>query len=222
LGRRNYFESIHTPTKVALRTVKCSATTSKDFGFKIAGMKVFQHPNDRVIVRQKAWGNQLKRKEAVQAIEMYLHNGNRTRVDVIPQILSKLNVLVAALEAQKTFSFVASSVLLIYEGDCTHTAMDHPVDLRLIDFDHTVVHPDCSAKDIADAVFGLRSISCVLKRILFREKMSRSETLLVNPSSRASSFKTTPEEWDTETVSETEPAMFSTKLLPNNNDHDIM
>jgi len=209
LGRRNYLEGVHSPYKVLLRTVKCSATTAKDFGIRVAGMKVFRAGADNYIVRQKAWGNQLKRKDLHKAIHMYLHDGVRTRVDVIPRLINRLKTLVSALEDQTTFSFIASSVLLIYEGDTSDEVEQH-VDVRLIDFDHTLTHDDGTAQDIAGVIFGVRSLIRLLKKLLYREQMCRSETDIF--SFRAHLVGGALD--GGETVSATEPAIFSEKHLP--------
>jgi len=96
-------EGVHSPYKVLLRTVKCSATTAKDFGVRVAGLKVYRPPTSNYVVRQKTWGNQLKRKDLHKAIHMFLHDGVRTRVDVIPMFINKLKALASALEEQNTF-----------------------------------------------------------------------------------------------------------------------
>jgi len=215
LGRRNYLEDIHTPYKVLLRTVKSSATTAKDFGFRVGGLKVYRPRTASFVVRQKAWGNQLKRKDLHKAIHMYLHDGVRTRVDVIPHLITRLKSLANALEKQTTFSFMASSVLLIYEGDSTsEQAVDHQrIDVRLIDFDHTMIR-DGNAKDIAGVIFGVKNLIRVLKRLLFSEQMSHSETDILAFRQTTTREKVTSDADGAETVSAAEPAVFSERHLP--------
>jgi hypothetical protein len=208
LGRRNYLEGVHSPYKVLLRTVKCSATTAKDFGVRVAGLKVYRPPTANYVVRQKAWGNALKRKDLHKAINLYLHDGLRTRVDVLPMFINKLKALALAIEEQTTFSFMASSVLLIYEGD-TSDEVEQKADVRLIDFDHTTIHDDGSAQDIAGVIFGIRSLVRILKKILYTEQMSRSETDVFNLRSHKNK-----DDGDVGTTSAVEPSVFSERHLP--------
>jgi len=210
LGKLNYLEGVHEPYKILLRTVKCSATTAKDFGMRVAGLKVYRPHTLNYVVRQKTWGNQLKRKDFHKAINMYLHNGVRTRVDVIPHFIDRLKLLSEALKQQATFSFMASSILLIYEGN-TSDDVDQHIDIRLIDFDHTMVSKDGSAQDVAGVVFGVKSLIHILKKILFSEQMSHSESNLYNLRAGESATVSIEEQ----AASATEPSFLAQRHLPN-------
>jgi len=106
---------------------------------------------------------------------------------------------------------MASSVLLVYEGDTSDDIEQH-VDLRLIDFDHTQIHEDGTARDTAGVIFGVRSLIRLLKKILFAEQMSRSETDVFN----LRSARSVEEKYDDAgaTTSAVEPSVFGERHLP--------
>ena len=65
-------------------------------------------------------------------------SGEVNRVDVIPDILAKLQLFLSWFQMQTTLRLFATSLLIVYEGapanqDDTTT----PVDIRLVDFAHT-------------------------------------------------------------------------------------
>jgi len=72
-----------------------------------------------------------------------------------------------------------------------------------------MIHPDGNAQDIAGVTFGVKSLIRLLKKILYREQMSRSATDVFNLRFGRAEDDTSP---DTETASEpasAEPHPFS-------------
>jgi len=69
------------------------------------------------------------------AFEFFL-SGCTFKREVTTLLINELEKLKKAILTQQKFSFLGSSVLLIYEGDINAGVM---VDVRLIDFDHATV-----------------------------------------------------------------------------------
>ena len=64
--------------------------------------------------------------------------GEVNRVDVIPEIIRKLQVFLGWFRTQTSLRLFATSLLIVYEGTPAHQGEPTmPVDIRLVDFAHT-------------------------------------------------------------------------------------
>jgi len=123
------------PKKVATMTAKCKATTSGCMGFRLCGMKVYNMTTGNYAYRDKYFGRRIKPHEVWEAVEMFFHNGDRVRVEMIPLMLEEVFGLLEVLQICDRHRFFSTSLLLIYEGDATK---EHRVTVKLIDFARTM------------------------------------------------------------------------------------
>jgi len=168
MGRKNYSKLIHDQRTINNRKVKCSATTAKDFGFRLSGVRAYHPFTKSYVIRHSDFGNHLTETTLERAIDMFLNDGLRTRIEIISPLIKKLSDLHEALQKQSRFEFLASSILLIYEGDyqLIHEADALKVDARLIDFDHLIIKEDNSPLDDYSGIkYGVASLIQVLKNI---------------------------------------------------------
>jgi len=153
---------------------KAQETTTHEFGVRVDGIRVYKPLSAEFLVRKQDYGW----KHSVEDnLRLFLDNGDNVRTDLIPYFVAKLEKLFKVLfKHSKSFNFLQSSLLLIYEGDVSRSSPPSspqintaarisegavageedlaaavesvtfdddwcPVDVRLIDFDHT--HTTC-------------------------------------------------------------------------------
>lgn len=154
LGIRHHDDDASSEKQARL-TARATATTSRVTGIRVTGMRTLKYQHHHQHSQQqlphhnhihinpifehtdKQHGRSLAKHELPAATRWFLHDGHSTRLDVIPTIVQKLTTLIQALSQQTDFFFYAVSLLIIYEGDI-HTDHSTCVDIRLIDFAHTV------------------------------------------------------------------------------------
>lgn len=68
----------------------------------------------------------------------YLHQGAETRFDLVPVILSRVEQIRQWLQNQKQYRLYATSLLFVYEGDVHDGEDPVAIDVRMVDFAHTV------------------------------------------------------------------------------------
>lgn len=99
--------------------------------------------------------------------EYFRHNDameNAThRIDVIPQLLSKLLQIRTLFEKQTVFRFIASSLLFVYEGD---TSAPFQVDVRIIDFAHVQIFEHGEGQIDVGFLKGLNNVIGILEGFL--------------------------------------------------------
>jgi len=185
LGNRTYRDEMDN-TLIAQRKVKCSATTARTSGFKISGLRVYQPINERYLIRRFIRRNRLITDEDTSLkkhLSLFLYDGVKYRLDLVKSFLVKLQGLYDALDKCPQFDFMASSVLLIYEGDISHK---HSVDVRLIDFDHTIIRDDSSITfDQAGIRFGLRSVMNSFRKILYWSSKRKNTIYCFKPKDKS-------------------------------------
>lgn len=170
LGRRNYIkQNDYSTQKKKWMDIKCTATTSAKLGFRLSGAQVYKPSLEKYAIRKSKFGNRLSESQVISALEFFLNDGIRTRYELLPFFISRLRKLVNALADTSHLDFVASSLLLIYEGECCSTT-SRPTrsnssttlkqDVRLIDFDHTVVKDSNSLlqQDSSEVIFGIQTL----------------------------------------------------------------
>ncbi|KAL6058532.1 Guanylyl cyclase-activating protein 1 [Balamuthia mandrillaris] len=134
IGFRGHDDQAST-TKVLQQKALCAMTTSSTLGFRMCGMRAWQHDGE-YIVRDKLWGSKLKENTMKGALVQFLDNGKEVRFELIGPWLQKLRKIEKWFEHQKDFHFYSSSVLLIYDGKADRSSTQH-LDVRLVDFAHT-------------------------------------------------------------------------------------
>jgi hypothetical protein len=175
---------------------KAHETTTHEFGVRVDGIRVYKPRSAEFTVRKQDYGW----KHSVEDnLRLFLDNGDVIRTDLIPHFVAKLEKLFKVVfKHTKSFNFLQSSLLLIYEGDVSRSPPSSPqintaarvsegavageenvaaavegvefdddwcpVDVRLIDFDHT--HTTCckfgdhEEEDVGDCgcTVGIKSL----------------------------------------------------------------
>lgn len=165
IGVRHYDDDA-SPEKRRRHILKAKNTTTGSMGMRITGMQVYRGEGN-YIFRDKYHGRSLKDKDLMPELMWFFSNGEEVRVDVLDVILAKLKVLAEHMEAQRSFKFYSSSLLLTYEGD---TALPPCPQLKMIDFAHTQ-----SSKGETDEGynFGIRNLISLLEQGRSKEPASQ-------------------------------------------------
>lgn len=108
------------------------------------------------------------------ALYKYFHNGFQLNEDMIDDVIARLRLLINAVERSPSFRFYGTSLLIIHEGYTSRSVKRCPVEVRLIDFAHTIC--DYSTYDINTKPRSSSSPS-VLK------SSSADQITTINPSS---------------------------------------
>jgi len=180
LGQKNYTEARHDPEVIQKRRILMNATTAAEFGFRISGIRVFRPMLGNYLVRNSIHATRMLSNldgTLMSAIKAYVNDGARVRLSLVEEFAKKIEALGVALAAQSSFDFMASSVLLIYEGDISvdGDTDEECVDVKLIDFDHTIL-TDSKADD-SGVVVGVQSLAGLFRELANSIRMSQSTVL---------------------------------------------
>lgn len=173
IGTRHYDDDA-TPEKRHRHIEKANRTTSAKCGMRYTGMQVFKREvcGGRVGILEttdKYHGRELKEHDLVPEATWFFHDGFDVRLDCVEMMLERLLELRRFIFNQHHFFFYSSSLLLVYEGALSDVAPLR-VDVRMIDFAHTVLsngHRDDGY------VKGVSYLIHVLSQILSNEQSSR-------------------------------------------------
>jgi hypothetical protein len=107
-------------------------------------MQVYQVDYGGFLWYDKYYGRKMDEDGLKRALHQYFRNGTQLNEDIIDDVISRLKLLSNAVEKSPSFRFYGTSLLIIHEG-CTknnNLSKDSnkrcPVDVRLIDFAHTI------------------------------------------------------------------------------------
>ena len=157
----------------------CKYPLQAEVGLRITGMRVFEGESasggergggasggasGEYRVLGRAFGLGLRDRAAlVSGFSEFLRDARRgcVRTELVAPLLRRVREIEAWVEAQREFRFIGSSLLFVYEG--SEAQDDEPgIDVRLIDFAHTVLRT--GARDDGVLV-GLRSVAEALQSI---------------------------------------------------------
>ncbi|XP_075525646.1 inositol hexakisphosphate kinase 1-like [Dermacentor variabilis] len=190
MGTRQYADDASEEKRRSL-DAKTAATTSSPLGLRICGMQVYQQNLGYYKCHNKYFGRSLNVEGFRQTLYHFLHDGIRFRFDILLPLIDRLQSLTEAIEQLESFRFYTSSLLILYEGkgpdgnsnDCseapppppkesvfTKKQPPPPVDIRMIDFAHSVYSPKDKGPD-EGYLFGLRNLVTQLQ-ILKQDNLS--------------------------------------------------
>lgn len=172
IGTRHYDDDA-SEAKRQRHIWKAKSTTSARCGVRYTGMQTFKRDphfarssKGALEHRDKYLGRTLTEPDLVPWATWFFHDNHRVRIDCVQMILDKIRTLRANLDCQRHFFFYSSSLLLVYEGALDDIAAPR-VDVRMIDFAHTVRSKGCRDDGY---VLGIDYLIKILAAIVENEK----------------------------------------------------
>jgi len=133
-------------------------TTSTSLGFRLCGMRVWR--GDGLYAVDRLFGRGLTASSIGSAIEEYLFDGYKLRMELLPCIVNTLLRLLKVME-ECPCRLYTSSLLFIYEGREENAR----VDIRVVDFAHGVPKDTKEGERDDGFVFGLKNLISLFQNI---------------------------------------------------------
>lgn len=176
IGTRHYDDDA-TDEKRRRHIAKANATTSAKCGIRYTGMQSFKRSPDPQSTtgvfesRNKYHGRTLLEEDLIPEATWFFHNNHHVRADCVRQILEKITQIRRYLDGQHHFYFYSSSLLLVYEG-ASPDVVPPKVDVRMIDFAHTVLSN--GSKD-EGYLLGIDYLIHILTKIIENEENDHTQ-----------------------------------------------
>lgn len=132
IGLRSYGDDA-TEEKKRSHKAKIQGTTSAKLGVRVCGMQIYRPDKERFICRNKYYGRRLSEEGLRQAVEEFVFNGCKLRIEVVLAIMKEIKDLIKTLSELDSYRFFGSSLLLIYEGSDTFSEKEEQRRLSMED-----------------------------------------------------------------------------------------
>ncbi|CAF3397987.1 unnamed protein product [Rotaria sp. Silwood1] len=165
LGRITY-DCEATPEKIERQIGKFQPAT--EIGFQLLGWKTYRKLNSAYIYHDKRCARSLTKHELIYGLAHFFGAPEYDHRPYVRAVLERLVVLENIMSKQYEFVFIASSILIVYDGDHRENSNDIKVDVRLVDFAHVFPSSSNTEPD-ENFLFGLRHCMEYL-RMLIDEK----------------------------------------------------
>ena len=168
LGRITY-DCEATPEKVRRQIEKFQPAA--EIGFQLLGWKVYRPAEHVYVYHDKRCARSLTKDELVYALANFFGAPDYDHRTLVRAVVDRLEALADVMSKQYDFTLIASSLLIVYDGERRPTrespstaSADIPVDVRLVDFAH--VFPSSTTSADENLLFGLRHCIDFLKKLL--------------------------------------------------------
>lgn len=164
LGRITYDREA-TPEKIERQIGKFQPAA--EIGFQLLGWKTYRPTEKAYIYHDKRCARSMTKDELFHGIAHFFGAPERDYRPLVRAVLDRLVVLQEFMSKQYEFVFIASSLLIVYDGAYRDNGNEIKVDVRLVDFAH-VFPSSCSSKCEPDEnfLFGLHHCIKYLQRLL--------------------------------------------------------
>jgi len=144
---------------------KAATTTTVTLGFRVCGLKVYE---EGVGLKKfdKDFGKNLNERTVQAGLESFFPN-LKLRSLAVPLFIAKLYELLDWFENNTQYSFIGTSLLLMYDGKVALEPTDVQVDVKVIDF----AHIDKTGKRDDGYIFGLKNLIKIFEEIEGVEKV---------------------------------------------------
>ena len=154
LGRITYDEEA-TQEKIERQINKFQPAS--EIGFQLLGWKVYSHKEQTYIYHDKQCARSLTKDELVHGMANFFGANERDHRAIVRAVLVRLIDLYEIMSKQFEFVFIASSILIVYDGTIRddYDEQSIRVDVRLVDFAHVFQSKHKNQAD-ENLLFGLK------------------------------------------------------------------
>jgi 1D-myo-inositol-tetrakisphosphate 5-kinase/inositol-polyphosphate multikinase len=163
LGRITYDREA-TPDKIERQIGKFQPAA--EIGFQLLGWKTYRQSDKAYFYHDKRCARSLTKDELLYGMGHFFGAPESDHRPVVRAVLDRLVVLEEIMSKQYKFVFIASSLLIVYDGGKGENGHDLKIDVRLVDFAH--VFPSTSSQSEPDEnfLFGLHHCIEYLQMLL--------------------------------------------------------
>ena len=88
----------------------------RQLGFRISGMKVFNHRTKQYLIKDKFFGRSLEPSTVIYGLGLFFYNGYTLCKEIISDVIQQLNGLLVIMNEQVDYKFYCTSLLIIYNA----------------------------------------------------------------------------------------------------------
>ena len=88
----------------------------RQLGFRISGMKVFNHRTKQYLIKDKFFGRSLEPSTVMYGLGLFFYNGYTLCKEIISDVIQQLNGLLVIMNEQVDYKFYCTSLLIVYNA----------------------------------------------------------------------------------------------------------